>query len=1462
MVTFDTRTGRFAAAPKSNRQPARGAVQGWPERWLRGASGLLTAGALALSGCDGGPAARKAEHLGVAQSALVAATAQVTVTVPAGVPIPTLPVGASGDLRISDRARVQTASLTPAPVVNSGGTLTQLGFDSNVGTTTSRAPVTMLDRARVTGNVVSSGSVTRGSSTVVTGTVLQNTPITFDTWSWKVSLPASGAPVSVPVNGTRNLSPGSYASVQAFSGARLNLVAGTYYFDQLQMEPQSRIGADTRNGTITIYVRQAFTFRGSTVFTGPNDRLMIVYLGTAAPALDKSFDGTLVAPSASVRLGVGGSPYYGSIFAKSVQLDPDVRFTQRTFSGWNQFLYMVEPRFDCLEQRPGGAYVGHFGFRNPGTSSVTIPVGAGNRFGPGVENRQQPTVFPPGTFSHQFAVTWVTHPASWFLNGIEAPIDPMKVCPSTTAFSSVADTKVLASSPKANYGALTELRASSDEHTLVQFDRAAIAKDLGPNRLIASARLELQLVTAPTGPIRVTAMRQGWTEGGATWSCGADTDPTASGQSCTALDQWLMVRRDGTWENPWQFFAEPRPANIGTVLGSTISFDVTEDAQRFLGAERVGSAPGWILESAASGVGGTFHSREAGAALAPRLIVTPNTFTDIDVVQGGDAMAPLSFAVDSTVVPVRPALQSMVPGGPMRPLEAVRGPDNQQVEFAGTELIVYTASDTELAAVQSRLNATLVHQTPQAISGLERASLLKIDLTKASPATLAPSIVARIPGIRGRQRASSDGALRLLAALADESGRGTRVNLVWAGSGAGFGINELASHALYDGTFDNEPPTTTMPVPTNNAFDWPHFGPSMHDITGAWMEAYPTSTGTDFLVSVAIQDQGFAADMIDGYELAAPLCPVANCQNVGSCTGGSPCPWHGTDVANVGFGQANNAFGAAGPGFGVSELSLFFGLYDPLTMSAFLAGSLFTGQDILNMSYGAPIPDWAIGAASVLTLGGAYLAIEAGTWTVRHVGDTLIFAAAGNDHWNVDKMRCYEIKEPISDFVAGQFGLETALQIEICPWEEAWYWPCENAGVNCVEGSNYNDHATHDDSNYGADSVMHRASFVNITAGMQPDPFSGEDEANQILDPSRSKITRGTSSSSPLVAGMAALTWAVDRLQSASDVEACLFRAGKFVNARDSVRCALGLPSTAVIDVAPRVYIKTPKDGETVNSVSIVEFMAESGDETGPLDVQWFINGVAAGTSASGGSLSWTITASGEFTAEARSTDPSGKVGSHTIKYYIAPNPPGIRIVLPATEGETVYAGLPVDLLSQVDGRPPIPPCGAATWSATQGTVTLMPDTAPCSNQVTFLNPGTVAVTTKFSDVLGVGSATRTVNVVNDGRPHVAITAPKADELNGAEYVAMAADGATLILTAAAVPAGVTYPFTWSLTDDKGITSVVPGSTASISYAANFGLGGCEGKRVKFTAMIADAAGQPAHDDVIVIFHSPTCDPP
>src|SRR6185312_12160612 len=311
------------------------------------------------------------------------------------------------------------------------------------------------------------------------------------------------------------------AAVTVYSGATLSLAAGTYFMDSLDIEPQARLAVDTRAGNVLVYVRSGLTYRGSTVYTGPNNRLLLAYLGTASPA------------------------------------------------------------FECVSQRPGGsAFVGLFGYRNPKTTAVTIPVGANNQFTPGVADRKQPTVFAPGTHDNLFAVTWVTHPANWTLNGMVAAIDTTKVCPANTSFAAAADTTVKASDVHAAFGANATLEVGAGEYALVSFDRTAIANFLGPNQSIASASLVLTLPAAtPSGPIEAIAMRNGWTEAGATWSCANDTDPAPATETCARADKWKMQRRDGTWDNPWERQSPAPTPNLGTVQGTTLVFDVTADAQ-------------------------------------------------------------------------------------------------------------------------------------------------------------------------------------------------------------------------------------------------------------------------------------------------------------------------------------------------------------------------------------------------------------------------------------------------------------------------------------------------------------------------------------------------------------------------------------------------------------------------------------------------------------------------------------------------------------------------------------------------------------------------------------------------------------------------------------------------------------------------------------------------------------------
>ena len=496
-----------------------------------------------------------------------------------------------------------------------------------------------------------------------------------------------------------------------------------------------------------------------------------------------------------------------------------------------------EPGFNCLERRPGGAYVGNFGYRNPGTSTVNVALGTTTSSRPASQTATARNVVPPRTHDNQFAVTWVTHEASWFLNGLEARVDATKVC-GGTSFTANADASVTLSADRANFGTATTLDVGSGQHALVSFDRAAIASFLGTNRFIKSAKLELTVSgAAPTTALEVIAMRKGWTELGATWNCGNDTDTTAAGEACDCAARWKMVRRDTAWENPW-YRVVSGASNVGTVSGGKVTFDVTSQAQEFLGLERIGSAVSFIVQAVgATGLSGKLSSREAGATVAPKLIIEPIGFTDYDAITADDQHAPFSITVYPTVVethtPFRAHAGRRRPAGRRR-----RAADGTQVEFTDSELVVFTDSATELAAIQARLGAT--GPLPGSVHGARHAATQR---HPHQPGGGQPGEHGAEPGeqgagLRGRQRASSDAAVRLLAAAFDEVGRGSKVTVNWLMKPNALDVSSLSRSFVIDGPASTNDPLICTNNPTglcsSNDFDWTYYKPAMHNVTKAW----------------------------------------------------------------------------------------------------------------------------------------------------------------------------------------------------------------------------------------------------------------------------------------------------------------------------------------------------------------------------------------------------------------------------------------------------------------------------------------------------------------------------------------------------------------------------------------------------------------------------------------------------
>ena len=215
-----------------------------------------------------------------------------------------------------------------------------------------------------------------------------------------------------------------------------------------------------------------------------------------------------------------------------------------------------------------------------------------------------------------------------------------------TVLTSNADTYLRGVASDTNEGAspILRIQGAGDNRVVVKFDQQTLANTIGNGELV-SATLELEIEgTRPNWgtngrEVVVNRLLMNWTEGngknaelpllqrfrgtgaGATWNCATDTDIKNTKKDCVSADDWNM-RLLQVLQNlslPWVeqatdgFFVQKGQQGV-------ITFDVTADVQAYLD----GTANyGWIVRKSLQNRPGyiTFHSKESGAATAPRLIL-------------------------------------------------------------------------------------------------------------------------------------------------------------------------------------------------------------------------------------------------------------------------------------------------------------------------------------------------------------------------------------------------------------------------------------------------------------------------------------------------------------------------------------------------------------------------------------------------------------------------------------------------------------------------------------------------------------------------------------------------------------------------------------------------------------------------------------------------------------------------
>jgi hypothetical protein len=78
----------------------------------------------------------------------------------------------------------------------------------------------------------------------------------------------------------------------------------------------------------------------------------------------------------------------------------------------------LTPTLQCVDPRPSGGFLAHFGYTNPNAFTYSNPVD--NYFEPPEADGEQPTVFQSGTFTDVFQVASGGGPLTWHLTGNQA----------------------------------------------------------------------------------------------------------------------------------------------------------------------------------------------------------------------------------------------------------------------------------------------------------------------------------------------------------------------------------------------------------------------------------------------------------------------------------------------------------------------------------------------------------------------------------------------------------------------------------------------------------------------------------------------------------------------------------------------------------------------------------------------------------------------------------------------------------------------------------------------------------------------------------------------------------------------------------------------------------------------------------------------------------------------------------
>jgi len=587
------------------------------------------------------------------------------------------------------------------------------------------------------------------------------------------------------------------------------------------------------------------------------------------------------------------------------------------------------------------------------------------------------------------------------------------------------------------------------------------------------------------------------------------------------------------------------------------------------------------------------------------------------ILEGPDEGPRTRVELDAGIVPLLAQLPGWSAGAP-RPVAGLIDQNGRQADFVSNELLLVTDDANKVSSFIQRWNGREVFTFKPRDHGRNAPvhHIIRVDTTRSDGEELEDDLKSLSPEAGGLLRVSSRAGLGLLGIAASEAAAGLEIAVNWVVRADG--IRERSTP---------EAPVDPLPFGgyVQNSYEWQHL--LNHKVPEAW-RALDLAGRLGNKIPMAVIDGGFAvdADWPAGYVgiSVAPFYPWGS-ENPMSCSKGSYCPWHGTNVVSTAMGLVGNGFGAAGVAGPVAAAPITVQtLGDMFSNVVAVRLAAAAGARIINMSLSASVPaplSWSVAP------------FNGETALTRSLG-TLIFASAGNDGEDVDSEDCF-----------------------IVCWEDTWHTPCENTGVICVGGTQSGGTVVDPGSNYGAEEVDIYAPYTVVTG---PDP--------RVKTP---RVANGTSHASPYAAGVAALIWSAKPSMTADQVEATLQATAQVQNgirsgsALDGVVKALG-------GHPPSVNIVLPVDGGTFPDTftgTEIGFLADATDpEDGVPEVSWTSS--LQGPIGQGTSFVRSDLIPGTHVITAQATDSSGLVSTDRVEIRVTAVVPSLWIVKPGPQSQ------------------------------------------------------------------------------------------------------------------------------------------------------------------------------------------------